>query len=155
MTIHSEFDVVSKNIDGVEYTIRLLNTSEAYLSGQKLLQLALPVMGAFADGVSDLDDPLKESSAFTAMAFHMAKQLGDVNTLGIIILLLDGATANGVPINFEKYFRGKLGLLVHVIEFAIKENYGSLFTDMDLRKHLTSFMGRLAPQILEPPSLDE
>jgi len=152
---HSEFDYVKKDIDGVVYKIKLLNTSEAFLSGQELLKLTLPSMGAFADGVKTIDDPFSDQTTFTAIAYSLVKQIGDVNTLSIIKMLLHDATANDVVVNFESYFRGKLGLLVKVVEFAMMENYGSLFTDMGLREHLMSFMKGLAPQTSEQPQLEE
>jgi len=152
---YSEFDYAKKDIDGVVYKIKLLNTSEAFLSGQELLKLTLPSMGAFADGVKTMDDPFSDQTTFTAISYSLVKQLGDVNTLSIIKLLLHDATANDDVINFESYFRGKLGLLVNVVEFAMMENYGSLFTDMGLKQRLMSFMKGLAPQTPEQPQLEE
>lgn len=152
---HSEFDYVKKEIDGVVYKIKLLNTSEAFISGQELLKLTLPSIGAFADGVKSFDDPFADQTTFTAIAYSLVKQMGDVNTLMILKLLVEDATANGVIIDFESYFRGKLGLLVKVVEFAMMENYGSLFTDTGLREHLMSFMKGLAPQTSEQQQLEE
>lgn len=147
----AEYDKVNKNIDGMQFELKLLNTSEAFISGQELLKLTLPSLGAFADGVTTPEDPFNENTTFTAIAFHLTKQLGDVNTLHIIKQMLAGATVDGQPINFETFFRGRLGLLVKVVEFAVKENYGSLFTDTGLRELLTGFMKGLATQTSEQP----
>lgn len=152
---YSEFDYAKTEIEGVTYKIRLLNTSEAFITAQEFLKLSLPSLGAFADGVKTMDDPFGDNTTFTAIAYSFVKQMGDVNVLELVKMLLGGTLCDGEPIDFEKHFRGKIGLLVKVIEFALKENYGSFFTDMGLREHLMSFIRSLSPQTQEQPKLEE
>jgi hypothetical protein len=131
----SEFDTATTTIEGKEYVINMLNTSDAFIMGQDLIKLTLPSLGAAADGMFT-QVSLEEPSTFTAIAFHLIRQLGDINTLEMIKKLLKGVKVDNNPIDFEKHFRGKLDLLALLIEFAIKENFGSLFMGTSLRKRL-------------------
>lgn len=144
--MHSK-DTTSKKIEEVNYELILLNTSRAFITGQKILKLSLPSAGVAADGLMGSDE-FSENDTFTSMAMFILRQMDEVDILEIIKELLEGLKADGEVVDFEKYFRGDIGLLVEVIEFALRSNYSSLFTGSNLTKKLMTFMREF--QILPP-----
>ena len=153
---HALYDQATTEIDGVNYSINLLNTSESLITGQSILELVLPSAGAAADGMFGEKDFLSdEPSTFTSIAFHLVRQMKEFQTVETIKKLLANATADGVQIDFESHFRGKLSLLANLVEFSAKENFGSLFTDMGLKQRLTSYMENLIAQTREQQKEEE
>ena len=126
-------------IDGISYKIQLLSTSRAFITGQQLLKLGLPSAGAAVDGMVFADE-FSDNQTWQAVAIHMVRQFDDVDILEIIKELLQTLEVDGTPVDFDSYFRGRLDLLISVIEFALKENYGSLFTGSSLMKKLLQYM---------------
>ena len=133
-------DIVSKKIDGVKYELQLLNTSRAFITGQKLIKLSLPSAGAIADELMSETDEFYDSQTFTTIAMLILRQMEEVDVLEIIKELLEDLTADGEKVDFEKHFRAEMGVLVSVVEFALRENYSSLFTSTSLMKKLTAYM---------------
>ncbi len=139
-------DVVEFKIDDVNYKLTLLCTSRAFLTGQELIKLGLPAAGAALDGMLT-EDMYEDNQTCSAIAIHMKNQLGNIDVLDIIKELLANTTANDVPIDFETYYRGRLGLLVDVLTEAIRSNYGSLFTEMSLKARLMTFIREFQAQL--------
>ncbi len=139
-------DKASLDIGGCKYEITLLSTSRAFITGQDLLKLAAPAAGAGLDGFMNGDNILDAPETFAAMALHLTSQLGNIDTLEIIKELLAELTVGGAPVPFDTYFRGHLDHLRKIIEFAIMENYSSLFIDMSLKERFTTFMQEFQTQ---------
>lgn len=147
-------DTVSKEIDGINYEIKLLNTSAAFDSFQSVMKLLLPAGGAALDGA--LDENLFEGdNTFSTSAMLLVRQMGEVDILKTIKLLTDGMTADGEVIDFENYFKGDLLLLVKILEFAVRENYGSLFILTGLKNKFMTFINELTQQTVEGQPLAE
>lgn len=147
-------DTSIKTLHDVEYEIKLLNTSEAYLTFHELIKIVLPSAGAGADGLFNRDS-WDDSDTFQTVAYTLLNQLDKVNTLSIIKKLLAESTADGELIDFDEYFKGRLHHLISVLEFVLQENYGSLFMDTDLKTRLTTFTSGLMTQIQEAQPLEE
>lgn len=132
-------DTATKVIDGIEYEVTLLNTSRAFNVMQQLMKLSLPSIGAAADGFM-FGDEFTESQTWQAVAIHMLNQMDSVDTLGIVKELVKTLKSDGIPVDFDTYFRGRLDLLVKVLEFVLKDNFSSLFTGTSLMNELLSFI---------------
>ncbi|MCP3921261.1 MAG: hypothetical protein GY714_01620 [Desulfobacterales bacterium] len=142
-------DVVEFRIDNTDYKLTLLCTSRAFCTGQEIVKLSLPAAGAAFDGMMS-DDLYDDNQTFAAIAIHMKNQLGNIDVLDIIKELLQNLLANDVPVDFESYFKGRLGLLVNVLSEAIKENYGSLFTEVSLKARLMTYIKEFQAQLTPP-----
>ncbi len=138
-------DTVNFTIDGVEYKLTLLCTSRAFLTGQEIMKLILPSAGAAVDGLFS-EDLIVDNQTYATVAMLVTNQMGNVDMLAIIKELTAGLTANNIPVDFENYFKRKLNLLVDIIEVAMRENYGSLFTSTSLIHRLVSSMKELQNQ---------
>lgn len=132
-------DKVQIELDGVRYEVQLLSTSSSFTTGQELVTLIAPSLGAAADGFFS-SNPDESKMTFAEVAILLIGQMGDVDILNIIKLQLAGATADGILIDFETHFRGNLGQLVNLLEFTMKENYSGLFTQTSLGRELQKFM---------------
>jgi len=144
----AEFDTETIKIGDDTYGINLLDTSTAFNISQELMKLSLPSLGAAADGMFS-QDSWEDPSTFTAIAFHFIRQSSEVNTLVIIKEMLEGSTVDGAFIDFDRHFRGKPDLLAKVVGFALKENFGGLFTMLGLKERLATFTKDLNPEMLE------
>lgn len=132
-------DKVSKIVDGKKYEVTLLTTSRAFITGQKLLKLSLPSMGAAVDGMFFADE-FADNQTWAAVAIHMLRQMDDLDLIEIVKELLEHLTVDGQPVDFETYFRGNLGSLVTSLELALMENYSSLFIGSSLIEKLMTFI---------------
>lgn len=151
---HASRDTASVKIDGVKYELRLLNTSAAFNTFESITKLLLPATGAAIDGASDKFQFDGDQTCATA-AMLLVKQLGDVDTLELIKTLLEGAEVEGEDLDFEEHFKGRFDLLIDLLTFAVKENYGSLFTTTGLRDKFKTFVSDLIPQTQEQPQSEE
>lgn len=136
-------DTISKNINDIDYELKLLNTSRAFITAEQLIKLGLPSLGAGLDNAMLGDEEeFLESQTFATIAILITRQMDEVDVLSIVKELLKDMTADKAPVDFEKYFRGRMDLLIEIIEFALRENYGSLFIG-------TSLIGKLMKSMKE------
>ena len=142
-------DKVVFTVDDVEYQLLLLSTTRAFLTGQELAKLTLPSAGAAFDGTVN-SDMFEETQTFAAAAMLLVNQLGTVDILSIIKELLGGLTVGDQPIEFDSYFKGRLNILLEILETALKENYGSLFIGTGLMQKLQKSM-----KVFQTPSADQ
>ena len=147
-------DSVTISIDGKEYKIVLLGTSRAFATSQELAKLSLPSLGAALDGMFQQDE-WAEKQTFSEMAILLTKQLEGVDTVAVAKELLAGTTENGIAIDFENHFRGRLELLAKLLDAALRGNYGSLFMQMNLSEKLNQFMSQLQSQTEVPKEPEE
>jgi len=128
--------------DGITYTIKLLPATKGLSVATSLARTILPSLGSLADNVEKRDYILPEESViWTELAVMLVSQLDKIDIVKTVTMLMDGSSADGEPIKFEEYFSGNYGTLIFLVEFALKENFGSFFT------------GYLKAKGLEIPSL--
>lgn len=132
-------DAATIKLKSGKYKIQLLSTSRAFVVGQEIMKLTLPSAGAAADGFGNME-AFGESQTWQAIAIHLLGQMEAVDTLDLIQEILEDVECDGKEIDFDDHFKGNLGQLMSVIEFALKENFGSLFTDSSLIQKLQIFM---------------
>jgi hypothetical protein len=120
--ILSQQGLVVKEIDGKQYTLKLLPATEAIITGQELIKLiAVPLGSAFDSGALEGEITDIDFGKNIAMALVSALQKADVVTL--IKRLVHGLQVDGVPVDFDTHFQGKnLSKLPKVISWSIEEN---------------------------------
>ena len=70
-----------------------------------------------------------KADALGEAASKMAEQLDDPKTVESVKLLLTGLRKGDQPIEFDLEFSGNYGVLVKLIAWCLKENFGSFFAD--------------------------
>ncbi len=122
--------VHSVTIKGKTYTIELLPATQAFAVAVQLMKIALPTIGAIVDGTSKQSNVLPEDdNLFTDAAVHLVGQMENISVLDIVTLLTQKITVDGNPIDIDEEFKGSLGSFVRLLEFILKENCGSFFTE--------------------------
>lgn len=119
-----------KIINGKKYAIELLPSSPAVdIFYNKLLPVVAPALAVWLDGSDQGDDIFAEDkNIMTNIAFALVRQSVDAEIVQTFHMLLNGATCDGVAIEYETHFKGKVGELTAVVEYAIRENFGDFFT---------------------------
>lgn len=141
----------SFSVRGSNFKLLLLDTSVGFNTAQEVLKLVLPSLGAGADGIQEsITELISQPRAFSEAAVYLTSQLNNVNVLNIIQTLLSGATVDGEPLDFDKYFRGKYGMLLEVVEKALEENFSDFFNYRDLKANLSGLVS-----ILKVPNTKE
>lgn len=117
-------DIVKKEINGKQYTLKLLSTSDAIEAASELTQLfALPIGSAFDSGVFDGIDNIHDLNTGKNIAMTLVSALGKKSVVPLLKKLTDNMEENGVRIDFDTYFRGKnLGKLPIFLAWSIEEN---------------------------------
>jgi hypothetical protein len=122
-----EVGVLSILINNKTYTIELLPATQAFAVAMQLGKIFLPAIGAIVDGTGKQDTILPEDdNLFADAAILLVGQLENVSVLDLITLLTQKITCEGKPITIDDEFKGKLGGLVLLLEFVLKENCGDL-----------------------------
>ncbi len=116
------------------YAIKLLPSTQGIGLAFNLIRVFLPSIGAWADGEKKEGLILPEdNSMFSEVAMLLVGQMDRIDLSQVIKTLVGTALLNNQPIDFEKHFVGNYGSLIELVEFALKENFGSFFTSY-LRK---------------------
>ena len=120
---------VSITIEGVVYSAKLIPAIQGIALGNRLIQAALPAIGAWKDGIdrADLVAP-EDESLYTDIAILVSTKLGDLGIEDIFLTLTKDMKVDGVEMDFDVQFRGKYTTLIEVITFCLKENFGDFFT---------------------------
>lgn len=114
--------IVTKDIAGEQYTLKLMSATDAIITGQELLKLiAVPFGSAWDSGL--LQDELKDMDMGKNIAMSLVSSLGKVDVVTLIKRLVHGLQKNGQPIDFDVFFRGdNLGKLPAFISWSIEAN---------------------------------
>ena len=122
--------VHSTTIKDKTYTIELLPATQSFAVATQLLKVALPAIGAYVDGAKKEGIVLpEENEMFAGVALLLVNQLDKISVLDIITLLTQNIKKDGQVIDVNEEFKGNLGGLIALLEFILKENCGSFFTD--------------------------
>jgi hypothetical protein len=113
--------MVTKEIAGEQYTLKLMSATDAIITGQELLKLiAVPFGSAYDSGL--LEDELKDMDMGKNIAMSLVSSLGKVDVITLIKRLVHGLQKNGQPIDFDVFFRGDLGKLPVFLSWSIEAN---------------------------------
>ena len=134
------------NIDGDMYAIKLLPATQGLGLALNLIKIFLPSLGAWADGEKREGLILPEDdSMFSEIAMLLVSQMDKIDLAGVVKSLLNGLMVNNQSIDFDTHFSGNYEALVELVEVAMKENFGSFFTNY-LRKKGIGLKGLLPNQ---------
>lgn len=137
-------------LDEGMYAIKLLPSTQGIGLAFNLIRVFLPSIGAWADGEKKEGLILPEdNSMFSEVAMLLVGQMDRIDLSQVIKTLVGNTLLNSQPIDFEKHFVGNYGSLVELVEFALKENFGSFFTSY-LRKK-----GIVLGELMAPTSASE
>ena len=118
----------SKNINGVEYTLKVLPATAGLKVGNALIKAAAPLLGLIVDSSKkDLEFAADDNTA-TMLAMTLVEQMDNLDVVDLIKLLVSGVSANGTQIDFETHFAGQYGVLIALVEFSLVENFGNFFS---------------------------
>lgn len=146
--VHGDLGYYTVKTQGHEFQLMLLDTSTGFTTAQEIAKLLLPSLGAGADGVAErITDSLSDSKTFSDAAIYLTSQLQSVDTLDIIKTLLIDAKVDGAPLDFDTFFRGKYGILLEVVEAAIKENFEDFLMFRGLKERWTGFVSILTAPV--------
>ena len=121
---------VNKNISGKLYTIKLLPAMQGVSLCNRLFRTFVPAIGAWFDGGRREGLILPEDdSMFTEIAMILSNKIDELGLEDVIRALCFDLKCNGVVIDFDNHFRGNYSDLVTVLEIALRENFGSFFTE--------------------------
>lgn len=141
MSINSR--AIQSNIEGVSYQAVKLPAGTAFMHGTFLLKSILPSLGAGIDG--SRAEEWEAPTTFTEMALHLCSRLDEERVLKIVKDLCAELYADGKKVVFDDYFSGQLDVLLLVLEWLFKENFGSFFTNSALHLKLKQMMKSLFP----------
>jgi len=125
-----ESGIHSTTIGTSTYTIELLPAVQAFAVGTQLLKVFLPALGAYIDGSKKEKLVLPEDNdMFTEVGLLLVSQLDKVSVVDLVSALTLNVKKEGQPVDVNKEFMGNLGGFAALLEFILKENCGSFFTD--------------------------
>lgn len=131
-------------IEGKAYSIRLLPATKGLALGLKLTKTFLPALGAFVDAGKREGLILPEDDTmFSEIAFTLTSQMDKLDLSTIINELLHQAICDDELIDFDSHFQANYSVLIQLVEFALKENFGDFFTQYLRSKGIN--LGELFP----------
>lgn len=136
--VDDTLNIRRKDIDGIEYAVRLLPASDGFIIASEILKLVAPALGSGVDGLKN-DAVFEQPKTFNDVAVSLITQMDKVDILKHIKRLLKDSTADSESIQFESYFMANYGRLIKVVEFALEANFSSFFTDNALKTQLMNF----------------
>lgn len=129
------------NIDGSEYQIKLLDALTGFRTAKDITTVVLPLVGGSFDASRHDDIVHGAPTTFQQLALLLVEQSDKVNIEDIIFnRLFRYLVVDGEQKKIEDIIVGNYGLLIDLVVFAIKENFGSLFEGKGL---LSRFQGTL------------
>ena len=150
--IDKQSGIATKEVNCTDYTIQLLPATSGLAMSLEISKLLAPSVGAGLDGFGHDELLHGKATTFSGVAKLLATQLGTVDVSGMVKALLNNLEADGKKVNFDTHFRGNYGDLIQLIEFALKENFESFFTESGLKTRLTEVIQSLSVQ---PAELEE
>jgi len=122
---------------GKKFTVKILRTMAGITVARKLNKIILPLIGGGADGLKHDDYIHGAPQSFTNLALLLCEQLDKAQIEDLIIVLLEDLSIDGKDVNIDDYFAANYGELVEILEFSLKENFGSFFTGKGIQALLT------------------
>lgn len=128
--IKSKTRIREAQINGKTYMIQLLTTSLGIRVKEKIIKAFGPMLGVSLDYAQKGDDLLPEElNVFTDLSIALVSNLDKLDVVTTIQLLLAESWCDGQKIDFEEHFAGNYSELYQLVELALKENFGSFFTE--------------------------
>lgn len=150
--INKQAGISSVTIKDDEYTVHLLPTTVGLAMSLEISKLLMPSLGAGIDGFRHDEILHGAPTTFADLGKLLVGQMGDVKIVEMIKALLGNVEVSGKKIDFDTKFRGNYGTLLQLVEFALKENFESFFTESGLQTRFAQLMSNLS---IQPVELEE
>jgi len=129
-------DIKEKDISGRVYSIVPLNATIGLDISQKIFKTFGPALGVLIDtagGSSSVEDEamnldLEREDLWMELAMALTSSLDSLDLTETSKTLMKGVYCDGAEISYERHFAGNYGEYIAVLEFILKENFGSFFT---------------------------
>jgi|26BtaG_2_1085354.scaffolds.fasta_scaffold05197_5 hypothetical protein len=141
--INKQAGISTKEINGVNYTLHLLPATVGLKMSLEISKLLAPSIGASFDGLRHDELLHGAPKTFSDLATLLSTQLDKVDVADLISALLSNVEVDGKKINFDTHFRGNYGSMIQLVEFALRENFESFFTESGFQTRLMSLMESL------------
>jgi hypothetical protein len=129
-------------IEGKEYQIKLLDGLTGFRTAKDITKILLPMLGESFDAQGHDDLLHGAPDTYRSLALLLIEQTDKVDIEDIIFnRLFRYLVADGVQVKIEDIIVADYGLLIDLVVFAIKENFGKLFEGKGL---LTRFQSTMA-----------
>lgn len=116
------------NIKGSDYHFKLLDGRTGFRVGLALNKIILPLIGESVDAGRHDDVFHGAPRTFKSMAETLITQLDNIEAEKIIFDDLFGyLVVDGQQVKLENVIIGKYDVLIELVTFALKENFGELF----------------------------
>lgn len=132
----SGFRRKTKLSNGTSISIKVLRMSQGISVGKKLLNVIAPSVGGALDGLKHDDYIHGAPKSFSNLALMLCDQIEKVQVEDLIMTLLADMLVDDNEIDPDDYFAANYAELVEVLEFALKENFSSLFTGEGIKARL-------------------
>ena len=146
--------IVSKEFDGVNYQITLLDADKGWDVGMGVFKLlSVPIAEAWDSGA--IGDDIGSYNFTSNIAMALMSTLERVDVKNLMTSLLTSLEVDGVKEDFNKHFRGKYAHLISVTIWAFKENFSDFPSGFQIdglasgSEILTLFQGMQAPVRVE------
>lgn len=133
------------------YKVKLLSFEDGIDLWENIMQKLLPSVGSGLDRLSHNEILDGSPTTFTEAMIHLSKNLDGETFKHYSFALFDGATVNGEALNLNEEFSGNYGAWKTLFAFALKENFGSFFTD-GWADGLQDVMAMVSPMMAQPAS---
>ncbi len=145
--INRQAGLATVTIKEDEYTVHLLKTTVGLAMSLEIGKLLMPSLGAGIDGFRHDEILHGAPTTFADLGKLLVSQMGEVKIVEMIKALLNNVEIGGKKIDFETHFRKNYGTLMQLVEFALRENFESFFTESGLQTRFVQLMSNLsAPQ---------
>lgn len=136
-------------INDVEYRIKLLDGRTGFRTAKDLSKILLPLLGESVDASRHDDVFHGAPKTFRDMALLLLQQIDSVDVEDVIFnRLFVYFVVDGVEVKLENVVMGQYHLLVDLLVFAIKENFGSLFEGKGLISRFQSVVGQMGTSLI-------
>lgn len=144
-----------KEFNGKTYQLTVLPAGEGYAMALRLLKLILPALGGGLDGMQHDELIHGAPRTFSDLALTICEQMDKADVLGITKRLVKDVVVDGQGIDFDEYFAANYGELITVLEWSLKENFGSFFTESGIQTRLMNLVGTLTGKAPEESTQEE
>lgn len=140
---------IVEHINGVEYQTLLLPAGKNFIWSAWLTKTFLPSVGSAVDGLQLGQEGF--GVMFTEMALHLASRMEEEKMFQLVKDLTGDLYVDGKKVNFDDYFAGeKMGELLLVLQWLMKENFSGFFTNPALKMWWTNLLATFSQNQEQP-----
>lgn len=133
-------------IDGKTYKIKQLSWADGMDLWEHIMKKIMPSVGSGLDRLQHNEILDGSPTTFTEAFIHLSHNLDGDTLKNYSLVLFNGATVDGEPLDLNKQTTEFLGVWKKLFVFALKENFKHLFQD-GWETGLTEMMSMVAPMM--------